>query len=332
MKSLRDRLPDVSVLRHELLRVLESNLPDFLQATHARREELIGNRRYFFFVALFAVAVFASLFFIKDVYGGFFANFMIGSVMLWSAAVILIGREWLTNNQLLAREMNMALVPMLTNTLDRMLIYTHNDEDRGKTVSQLAESHLLDTADIEVVSDDVYTVYGEREVFIRELVVTPTADRNMTWKRDIFKGLFVVTDWPHNPDVETYISTDGGKSSFSHEQFWPQVINKPAVYEMPTEDTDLEKRLHMATTDIEAAKEILTQDFLHDIYQWWNSHQLNMRISIKGGKMYIMLPEASVRIATSTTSTKPEAIEKYAWALVNPIWHSLRIIESATRR
>lgn len=330
--SLRDRLPDADILKQELRNVLKSDLPDFLQTTHARREELIGNRRYLFFISLFAVAVFASLYFISDVYGGLVANFMVGCVLLWSVALILMGRKWLSNDQLLAREMNMTLVPMLTNTLDRMMIYTHNDVDRGKTITQLAESSLLDTANIDVVSDDVYTVFGDREVVIRELVVTPTSDKNIVWKRYIFKGLFVVVDWPHDVSVEAYISADGGNGDFSHEKFWPEVINNPAVYEVPTDDAGLKKHLHTASNDLEAVKDILTQDFLHDIYQWWSSHHLNLRISIKGGKMYIMLPEASVRIATSTTSTKPGAIEKYAWGLVNPIWHCLRLIESASNR
>jgi hypothetical protein len=44
-----------------------------------------------------------------------------------------------------------------------------------------------------------------------------------------------------------------------------------------------------------------------------------------------LLPDASISIGTSTTSTELKAIERYAWTVLRPIWRSLLLVEDVER-
>lgn len=335
MKKVIEEYPNLEALESRFETVLENSLADFLATTNSRREEVIGNRRFTLVSLLFSLAIISALYVIYKNGETTLNNILIGFSMLWLTVVFISGRRWMTNDKLLAKEINLALVPALTNTLDRMILYINNEDHRTETLELLNQSKLITSADITVVSDDMYNVFSNQEVSLRELLVTQKYATNNTRKTDertIFKGLFVTTKLTKKHEAETYISTEGDKHGFAHLDFWSNILKSSnSVSETILEWNDFEKNLHVATSDAIAAREILTPEFMSTLNDWWLEHKLNIRISFKGEYMYLLLPETSIKIDTSTTSTKLKTIKKYAWSLLRPIWRSLSLIENLAR-
>ena len=334
MSKIKEHIPDLETLRRKLDVVLESNLPDFINTTHSRREEVVGYRRYVFMASFATLAAVLALFIIQDSYGDLVNRIVIILMVIWLVILIISGREWLTNNRLLTLEMNMALVPILSNVLDRTLMYTETTDHREETIPLLRESQLLTVSDIIIEADDRYTVYGEKEVSIRELQVLRRYydGRGREHHANLFTGVFVLAQLPFTVKGRTYISTEGDTTGFAHKTFWKNVMGRTDVEETILESNDFENDLHVATTDPTEAREILTPDFMVDLHDWWMEHKLNMRIGFAGNIMYMLLPDDSIRFSRSTTSTKLSAIERYAWTVVRPIWRSLVLIEDVKKK
>ncbi|MEX0934941.1 MAG: DUF3137 domain-containing protein [Candidatus Paceibacterota bacterium] len=53
---------------------------------------------------------------------------------------------------------------------------------------------------------------------------------------------------------------------------------------------DFERLLHVETTDEREVREILTPDFMLDLYEWWSEHGKFVRLSFKESHMYMVLP------------------------------------------
>ena len=333
MNKVNSKFQNIDELRAHFDIVLETSLNDFLSATKSRREDAVGSRRFMAVAFSFMVAIIIALYVIQDTGNSFVTNFLTGCAMVWLLLVLLAGRSWLKNDKLLAKEMNMALVPTLTNTLDRMLMYTHDTDHREETLKLLRKSELITSPDISIVSDDMYTIYGDKDISLRELVVTKKRQNGNgkgSHQVRVFKGLFVVTKLDKNHGAGTYISTDGDRIGFAHRTFWSDLTERGDVQETVLEWNDFEKHLHVASSDAVKAREILTPEFMEDLYDWWLEHKLNIRISFKDNYMFILLPESSIKIGTSTTSTRLEPIQRYAWSLVRPMWRSISLVEDVS--
>lgn len=335
MSRVKEKLPDTHTLENRLDEVLKSDLTDFLNTTHARRQEVVGSIKFVVVSVVFLLAVFTFLFLIGAQLNTFLGKFVIGLSLLWAVVLLVSGRSFYTNSILLAREMNMALVPILTNTLDRMLMYTHTEERSESVEDVLKQSKLITTDNIVVHADDVYEVYGDREMTMHELSVwqtEPTAsNRKKPREQEVFRGLLVVAQLERTHSAETYISTEGDRFGFAHRSFWNDLLEYGHVTETVLEWNDFEKDLHVASTDHAAAREILTPDFMMDLHEWWGDHALNMRISFIGDQMFLLLPEESIRISSTTVSTEEAAIKRYAWSIVRPIWRALVLVEDIPR-
>jgi hypothetical protein len=329
MKRIKEKYPDLDAVKHKFEKVLEGSFNDFLSSTHVRRQSVIGSRRYIFVSVAFVITMFLFLAYLFPLYGTVIGNILYGVGIIWIIIVLLSAREWLTNTRLLAKEVNMALVPILSNTLDRTVMYTYDTDHREETIDFLADSELITTKNITVEADDMFTIYGEREVTLRELLVTQHQkdSKGRETHLQIFKGVFVVSTLSLNHEAKTFISTDTDRVGFAHRTFWKNLFSHGEVQETVLEWNDFENHLHVATTQPVAARELLTPTFMQDLYDWWLEHKLNMRIAVHGDKFYMLLPEASIRLRTSTTSTDSKKIVRYAWTLVRPMWRSLVLLE-----
>tara|TARA_B100000508_G_C11461072_1_gene279286 strand:- start:1479 stop:2477 length:999 start_codon:yes stop_codon:yes gene_type:complete len=328
MGNLKEKLPDIAALEAKLDSVLASSLTDFLSATHTRRQELISARRFAAIAGSFAFAIVAALYILSDTYGQWFGNVMIGVAMVWVVLIIVAGRRWLMNERLLAKEMNMAMVPILADIFDRQFMYTHNEVHQEETRQLLFESKLITLPKLTITSDDMYHVYNKENVSFRELHVTRRVKRGKSeTTEEVFKGVFMVAGLPKEHPAETYVSTEGDRSGFAHRTFWHDVFEFGDIEETELEWNDFERDLHVASSDGRVAREVLTPDFMQDLHEWWLEHKLNIRIAFKGRMMYMLLPDASIQIGSSTTSTKPKKIRRFAFALAKPVWRSLRLFE-----
>jgi len=335
MASLKDTLPDTQKLELALENVLRSSLTDFLGSTHTRRQEVRSNLKFFGLGLLFLVAVAVFLYMLQIEYDTLVGRITLMSTMLWLLVLLLTGRDWFMNSRLLAKEMSMALVPILTNVLNRSLLYTNNDEDAALVEEELRRSQLLTAEKLTVTGDDVYHVFGEQEVKFHELTVAqevaPARRGKPATSSEIFRGVLVVAALSRPVSAATFVSTEGNKYGYGHREFWSTILGQTGIEETELEWNDFEEDLHVATSDPRAAREILTPEFMFDLHHWWLEHRLNIRISFVGDRMYLLLPEQSIEIAGSTTSTKLVAIKRYAWTILRPIWRSLILIEDVPR-
>jgi hypothetical protein len=335
MSKLKQQLPDREALEQQFEAVLRGNYNNFISSTHVRRQAVIGSRKYALLAAVFTVAVIIFLFMIREGYGTFIWNFFIACAIFWLLVVLFSARRWLTDTRLLAKEVNMALAPLITSTLNRTTVYSSDPQHHTEETRQLlVESALLPDTGTSIVADDMFTVYGCCEVSMRELVVTKTIlhEKGMTEPNQLFKGVLVVSKLPFIHAAETYISTEGDRAHLSHRTFWSKLFGRASVQDIQLEWNEFESVLHVASSDGAAAREVLTPDFMHDLYTWWQEHQLNMRIAIKQNMFYMLLPEASIRIGSSTASAKPEDIRSYAHSLIRPLWRSLVLVEDVSDR
>lgn len=334
MSSFKQQLPDLSALQQQFETMLSGNLANFLSSTHVRRTVVLANRNYALFAGVFSIAVLFSLHFVHSRFDGLVWNVFLSCAILWLIIVLLSARQWLTDTRLLAKEMNMALAPIISDTLNRMVVYSSDIDHREETLRLLTESALMTVSGITIISDDMLTVFDETELSLRELVVTAqeTSENGKNDTRELFKGMFVVAKLPFTHTAETYISTENDRNGFAHRSFWTNLLGSGVAKETVLEWNDFEANLHVATTDAVAAREVLTPEFMHDLYNWWLEHKLNMRIAIKGNKLYLLLPEPSIKIGFSTSSTNPKHIRTYACSLIRPLWRSLVLVEDVSTR
>lgn len=335
MVSIKEQLPNIEALIQKLDTVLKGNLPDFLSSTEDSREKVKGNFRFAMVAVLFLLAIFVFLFISGVQANGSGVNKIVLILALaWTTVFLVSGRAWFTNTKLLAREMNMALVPIFSHTFGRSFLYTNNEENKSKVLSLLEESSLITTSNVSIQSDDSYLVFGDFPVEFHELTVHTKpqtgANNEQSGPVELFKGLLVVAELPKTHDSETYISTDGDRVGFAHRTFWSDLLEIGEVKETVLEWNDFEDKLHVASNDPTAAREILTPDFMSDLYDWWNEHKLNMRIAFKGNQLYLLMPESTIHIASSTTSSRLSVIKKYAVSLVRPMWRSFMLIEDVS--
>ena len=325
---------DLAALKETLRQVFETNLPLFLQYTHARREELLRNRLYAIVSFVFVVSVVVTLYVFSSLYTKLYNdivfNTLAGIMMLWTTGVLVYGRRWFRSSQLLAREMNMALVPILSSCLNKSILYTHVEDHRTKTLEELRMTELMTVPDLEIVADDMYTVH-KPEVFIRELVMMQK-ERSDSNKGDsaktVFRGVFIKVELARPLTGVTFISTEGDRTGFGHQSFWSTVLGTGTVKETTLEANTFEADLHVATSDPVEARYILTPDFMLHLHEWWQEHKTNIRIVFRDQHMYMLLPETSIRIASSTTSTREDAIARYALTILTPMWRTLRLVEA----
>jgi len=335
MISIKEQLPDNDALLQKLDTVLRGNLPDFLSATQDSREKVKGNFKFAVIAVAFLLAIFIFLFVSGvNVNDGWVSRVVLVLALAWTVVFLVSGRAWFTNTKLLAQEMNMALVPIFSHTFDRPFLYTNNQDNEDKVLALLRDSSLITTKYITVHSDDSYYAFGELPIEFHELSVLSKVqtggNNNQSKPVEIFRGLLVVAELPKNHAAETYISTDGDRTGFAHRGFWSDVLEIGDVKETVLEWNDFENKLHVASSDATAAREILTPDFMTDVYEWWNEHKLNMRIAFKNNRLYLLMPETTIHIASSTTSSKMSVIKRYATSLVRPMWRSLRLVEDVS--
>lgn len=338
MKTLHDKLPSITALETQLDAVLQAGVGEFLTATEDRREEVKGNLKFILVALGFLLAISVFLFVTNlRIQDGWLFKVVLMLALLWSTVLIIFGRAWFFNTKVLAREINMALVSIFTRTFDRQFLYTNNTDSNQQVESLVRTSSLITDKHVTVRADDSYQVYGpgDQTVAFHEVSilaaepVSPGSRRKA--ESEVFRGLLVVADLPHTHSAETYISTEGNTRGLDHQSFWDDLLRTSEVKETEFKGGECMSVLHVSSSDSIAARELLTPGVLQDVHDWWQEHRLHMRLAFKGDKLYVLLPEASIRISTSTTSTKQSVIKRYAMTLARPVWRGLRLVEAVSK-
>ncbi|MFW6210447.1 MAG: hypothetical protein ACOC4E_03080 [Patescibacteria group bacterium] len=333
MNHIRTSLPDAAALQQRLRSVLDSDLPNYLKTTYAKRAELRSTGRFLIALAFFSVAVIIALYLTWALYDTLAGRLVMGMTLLWLTTFIITGRLWFSNERLLTREMNMALTPILTNTIDRMLLYTHNEENEEEAKVILERARLYDLADTKVRSADLYQVYGTPAVLVRDLRIDLNGTRlqNLAGLPPLFAGVLVEVPLSLPHPAETYLVIPDAKRTETVDQYWQARTAHGGVTEIQKPGSLAEVPLQIASSDPAAAQSILTEPVCTEIANWWRVTQGSVRGSIHGTKLYLMVANVSIK-ADASVSTKPAVVERLAGRVIQPIWRTLRIAELVTNK
>ncbi len=328
MSVVKTDVPNLVALEKRLSEVFKADIVDFITRTHDRRITVLKNRRY----AIVAVSVFViSLLVLFLIYGyltgplrSLGTMYLLGLVV----ATIISTHRWYKEQKMLAQEMNLALIPIITSCFNRLALYTHDAVHRKETEAILRESQLVGEGFDVLTADDMYSFYEPHPWTLREIELSKHEQSGKnSYYRQIFKGVLIEVTLPNAFNGTTYISTEGDKYGFAHTSFWNSVSGKNRVKENTLEWNQFEKDLHVASNNEVEARYILTPNFMLTLHDWWAEYKENIRIVFKHNKMFMLLPDHGIKIGTSTTSTDAKELEAYALSVLKPIWRTLMLIE-----
>jgi len=322
MKHIKETIPTREVLLSKLHAVMSSGLPDFIKTTNARRITVRASIHFQIVAVLFIAAISVFLFLAQVDFTTLMGKIIIMTALLWVTVLLVSGRSWFIGSTLLAREVNMALVPILANTFDQTLLYTYNENASDAVQEMLYDSTLLSDKIRALKVKNVYIVFSEFDMRVHEIEFEPGDPQTakMSVKHHaIFIDINVRTEYPG----ETVISTDGSSYGFSHIDFVRELQQQEGLHIF---DDFKEKYLAVFTSENTNTSSLLTAKLLNEVQSWQSETKINLRIMRKGSKLYILVPTSKESI--SYTSTKQESIEHYAAVIALPIWRALLLAES----
>lgn len=326
--TVKESIPDAAALRARLDTALDRGISDFIARTDQRRIEVIRNQRY----AIVSVVVFVIallLLFLSDLlFDGWTLRLLTMSLLGLVLAAVILATRWHHTTKILAQEINLALVPTLTSCLNRLVMYTHDTVHRGETKVHLERSQLLPNVVDELIADDIFTIDDPYPLTIREINVSRYVrhgDRVDTER--VFEGTLAAVQLPRDLAGHTFISTSGDVYGFGHRTFWDSLLGHSQYTAVELEWNEHPEVVHVASSDPAEARSVLTPEFIDGLHEWWRDHGRNVRIALVGHWLYILLPDANVRIGTSTTSVDKRHLKQYTMTVLMPIWRTLTLAE-----
>jgi Protein of unknown function (DUF3137) len=183
--------------------------------------------------------------------------------------------------------------------------------------------------------DNVFAVdVADKRVMISELhlehITGSGRNRNV---KQVFKGYFVALPLKKALSGKTFVSTDGDTHGFAHRTYWSTLLEaENTVKETKFEWNDFEELLHVATDNNREAREILTPEFMSDLYDWWKNHgNLNIRIAFVGNLMYMLFPDAQIRFEQTVSKVESQELKEYMLTIARPLLHVLHLVEDVRR-
>lgn len=142
----------------------------------------------------------------------------------------------------------------------------------------------------------------------------------------IFHGYFVSFDLKKELTGKTFVSTDSDKRGFANLSVFGNT-GEGQARETILEWNEFENLLHVATTDEVEARYILTPNFMHDLYDWWQGRKTNIRLSFIGNRLYILYPDDKIRINQTVEKITDEAITDYIFSITWPMKNTIKLID-----
>ena len=142
----------------------------------------------------------------------------------------------------------------------------------------------------------------------------------------LFKGYFAAYPLKRASKGKTFVSTEGDLYGFAHRTYWEGVASGD-VKEVIVGNKTFEDLLFVATTDEAEAKAIISQEFMEDLYAWWQKQNTNIRISFIGDTMYILFPDERIRFEDTVDSIDDKEVEEYLVTIAEPLLNILHLVE-----
>jgi hypothetical protein len=183
--------------------------------------------------------------------------------------------------------------------------------------------------------DNVFAVdVAEKRMMVSELHLEHItgSGRNRTVKQ-VFKGYFVALPLKKALNGKTFISTEGDTHGFAHLNYWSTLLeSETKIKETKFEWNDFEALIHVATDNNHEAREILTPEFMTDLYDWWKNHgELNIRIAFIGNLMYMLFPDSQIRFEKTVSRVESHELKEYILTIARPLLHVLHLVEDVRR-
>jgi hypothetical protein len=322
MNKVKTDIPNLQKLQAKLHDIMESGLVDFIKTTHARRIAVRASFRFVVVSVLFILATGAFLFLASIDLNSFFGKVIAMILLLWSTVLLVSGKSWFIGSALLAREINMALVPILANTFDRTLLYTYNENAVDSVTELLGDSALLEDEIENLQVKSVYTVFSNFDMRVHEISFNQKPDKiggRGLKSHAKFIDVNMSTEYP----AKTILSSAGNRFGFSQKILLQHIQNNQSFHSIEQS----EENLKVFSTKKAEAENFLTQELLQIMRDWERDVKVNLRMMRKGTKLYILVPASQENNNYSSTSTEQEAIERYAQVTARPIWRALILAE-----
>ncbi len=204
-----------------------------------------------------------------------------------------------------------------------------------QVLSSLTTSELITEPFNTTHIDNVFAVdVAEKRLMVSELHLQHiTGSGRSRSVKQIFKGYFVALPLKKAVSGKTFISTEGDTLGFAHQTYWSSLLQKEGkVKETKFEWNDFEELLYVATDNNREAREILTPEFMTDLYDWWKNHgKLNIRISFVGNLMYMLFPDSQIRFEKTVSKVEPKELKEYMLTIARPLLHVLHLVEDVRR-
>lgn len=223
----------------------------------------------------------------------------------------------------------------LTDVLRAHFRSLRESPESEQVLASLTTSELITEPFNTTHIDNVFAVdVAEKRLMVSELhlehITGSGRSRNV---KQVFKGYFVALPLKKALSGKTFISTEGDTHGFAHLTYWATLLETDTkVKETKFEWNDFEELLHVATDNNREAREILTPEFMADLYDWWKNHgKLNIRIAFVGNLMYMLFPDGQIRFEKTVSSVEPQELKEYMLTIARPLLHVLHLVEDVRR-
>jgi hypothetical protein len=319
---MTDDISTTEKLYSKLHVILTDRFPQFIEATNARRLDVRSHLRLTIISGLFVLAIAIFLYLTRVDLNTLFGKIIAMTFLLWAAVLAMSAKSWFIGASLLAKEINMALVPVLSDVFNRTLLYTYNENEVEAVSHLLKDSQLLvdEVMNLEVKSK--YTVFSDSDMRVHEISFNQKPDKiggRGLKSHAKFIDVNMSTEYP----AKTILSSAGNRFGFSQKILLQRIQNNQSFHSIEQP----EENLKVFSTKKAEAENFLTQELLQIMRDWERDVKVNLRMMRKGTKLYILVPASQENNNYSSTSTEQEAIERYAQVTARPIWRALILAE-----
>lgn len=179
--------------------------------------------------------------------------------------------------------------------------------------------------------DDVFNVeLDSRRLAFAEFSGSVEFNRNgllkflLGKKQEGYIGYFCVYQLPKSYEGRTFLSTVNRRGPWSHKYFWDISLSRRGISEVSLEWNDFSDIIHVAADNQIVVREILTPDFMLDLYTWWKKDKSNIRISFIGDRMCVLFPAMPLHASMSK--------EECLGSAVDPALHLLHLTQDVYNR
>jgi hypothetical protein len=206
-------------------------------------------------------------------------------------------------------------------------------EKSERAMTLLKQSELITEPFNTTKIDNIFEIsLADKTLFVSELhVQNITGSGRNRHVNNIFKGYFATINLKETLTAKTFVSTEGDLHGFAHRSYWSSLTNEK-IKETIFEWNDFEELLHVATDNEQEARQVLTTDFMTDLYDWWKIQaKTNIRISFIGNNFYLLFPDKQIRFEDTVSEVDEKSLQEYLLTIARPLLHVLHLVEDVRR-